>query len=148
MTFEEYQEIKEFHADNMKYNSKKRVVVGYLLPINQSKNFKLLMLQDTKQVYHYEFFKNEVREALQKLNPSLEYKFTTSDYECIPRFRYLEKDNTLYIPENFEFSDMVLSELIRDLGLNENIPEIEKTSGEKLRELPQFPISRKVVIID
>lgn len=122
-----------------------RVVVGYLIPINQSKNFKLVFKEDT----HYEFFKNSVMKLLQELNPKLEYEFATKDYECIPRFRYLEKDDTLYVPDNFEFSDMVLSHLIRDLGLNEAIGEleIERTTGENLRELDNFPISRKVVIL-
>ncbi len=134
----------------MKYSHHERVIVGYLVPINQSKNFKLVFKEDTTQIFHYEFFKNSVMKLLQDLNPNTDYLFTTKDYECIPRFRYLEKDKTLYIPDNFEFSDMVLSHIIRDLDLNEmiSILEIEQTSGEQLRELEIFKILKKVIIVD
>ena len=105
--------------------------------------------EDNKQVFHYEFFKEKIMNLLIELNPNSDYVFKTKDYECIPRFRYTEKDQTLYIPNNFEFSEMVISQLIRDLGLNTMIKtlEIEKTVGENIKELKEFPLSKKVILI-
>jgi hypothetical protein len=122
-----------------------RVVVGYLVPINRSERFKIVFKEDTKQVYHYDFFKKEVKRLLEKMNPG--FSFKDSEYECIPRFRYVEKEETLYFPDNFEMSHMVESTILRDLGLNEKIHilKIKETIGERLRELERFKISRYVI---
>lgn len=124
-----FRDLLEYHS--LGKSMKEKITLGYIIPIKKSKNCKLFLLPEEKQIIHYNWFKEEIKDTANKLNDS---DLTDSEYQVIPRFRYIHSSRTLYIPSNFSFDSMLITHIITELGEIENydIINVEKTKGEDI----------------
>ena len=105
-----------------------KTIIGFMIPIKNSSNYKLVYQKSDKQIIHYQFFK-ELKEKIKKLS-----NLDIEKYTQIPRCRFEYKSMTLYIPDNFELDNMATSYIIFEFGLIEKFDEIKikKTIAERL----------------
>jgi len=130
----------EYHS--LGKHQKTDITLGFLVPIKESNNMKLLLKQSNKQIIHYDWFKDEVSKISEQLgNTKLEPK----EYQVIPRFRYLGKEKTLYVPSNFDFNSMTITHIITEMGLIDIFNEIEvvETKAEDINN--KFNLTKIII---
>ena len=120
----------EYHS--LKQRSDKReTTLGFFVPIKRTNKVKLFLKSSDGQITHRSWFGDSIQTICNKLNDS---KLTASEYQVIPRFRYLHKKKVLYIPLNFEFDSMITTYIIEQIGLIDIYEEIKivETKAENI----------------